>query len=49
MPRQIEMDADMRQLMDVLGKAIVPRSKRKTVYREHLHTSYYSRGRFTRL
>ena len=41
------MDSDMRELMDVLGKAIVPRHKRKAVVRENLHTPYYSRGRYT--
>lgn len=43
------IDADMRELMDVLGTIIVPRHKRKTVYRDRLHTPYYSRGRYARL
>ena len=43
------MDADMRELMDVLGRAIVPRQKRKAVCRENLHTPYYSRGRYTNI
>ena len=49
MNRPDYMDADMRQLMNVLGKAIVPRSERKTVYRENLHSAYYSHNRYKRL
>lgn len=43
------IDADMRELMDALGKAIVPRSRRMAVYRENLHTPYHSRNRYTRV
>jgi hypothetical protein len=43
------MDADMRELMDVLGTIIVPRHKRKTVSRENLHAPYYSRNRYKRV
>ena len=49
MAQQIEMDAEMRELMDALGKAIVPRNKRKAVYRTNWHTPYYSRGRYQRI
>lgn len=43
------MDAEMREIMNALGEAVVPRHKRKTVYRDRLHTPYYSRGRYARL
>ena len=41
------MDADMRELVEALGRAIVPRKNCRSVYRENLHTPYYSRGRYT--
>lgn len=44
-----DMDQDMRELMEVLCKAIVPVNKRKAVVRTHWHTPYYSRGRYTKL
>ena len=43
------MDADMRELMKELGKAIVPRNRRKAVYRTNWHVPYYSRNRYSRL
>ena len=49
MPRQIEIDNDMRELLDVLKAAIVPLSKRKAVYRTNWHTPYYSRERYKRV
>lgn len=43
------MDGDIRKLLDVLGKAIVPSGKRKAVYRINRHTPYYSRERYKRV
>ena len=41
------IDADMRELLDALGKAIVP--NHKAVWRENIHVPYYSRGRYKRV
>jgi len=43
------MDSEMRELLDVLGKAIVSPSKRKAVWRTNLHTPYYSANRYKRV
>ena len=43
------MDNEMRELLDALGKAIVPPGKRKAVWRTNLHTPYYSRERYKRV
>ena len=43
------MDKEMRELLDVLGKAIVPPGKRKTVWRTNWHTPYYSANRYKRV
>lgn len=43
------IDAEMRRLIDVLDAAIVPRAKRKAVYRTNWHTPYYSRNRYKRV
>ena len=42
------IDAEMRELLDVLGTAIVPRKKRKAVVRTNHHVPYYSKGRYSR-
>lgn len=47
MVQHIDMDAEMRELMEALGKAIVPRNRRKAVYRTNWHTPYYLKGRYT--
>lgn len=47
MARQIEMDADMRELVGLLGACI--RKPSRPVWRENPHSPYYSRGRYTRL
>ena len=47
MSRQIEMDADMRELVGLLGACI--RKNRSPVYRENLHSTYYSRNRYKRV
>lgn len=39
------IDAEMRELLDTMGKVVVPRSKRKAVARTNLHTPYYTKGR----
>lgn len=43
------IDADMQELLDVLGKAIVPAGKRKAAVVTNSHTPYYLRGRYRRL
>ena len=47
MPRQPEMDADMRELVTLLGACI--RKPSRPVWRENLHTPYYSSGRYKRV
>ena len=47
MARQIEMDADMRELVTILGACI--RKNHRPVYRENLHSPYYSRSRYKRV
>ena len=43
------MDKEMRELINALGKVIVPPGKRKAVYRTNWHTPYYSRERYKRV
>ena len=43
------IDAEMRELLDVMGTAVVPRKKRKAVVRTNWHTPYYTRGRDRRV
>ena len=40
------VDAEMRELLDTLGAAIVPRSKRKACVRTNWHAPYYSGRRY---
>jgi hypothetical protein len=41
------IDAEMRELLDTMQKAVVPRSKRKACVRTSWHTPYYMKGRYT--
>ena len=41
------IDAEMRELLDAMSVAVVPRSKRKACVRTHWHTPYYSHGRYS--
>ena len=43
------IDAEMRELLDTMGKAVVPRRKRKACVRTNWHTPYYAKGRYSRL
>lgn len=43
------IDADMQELLDELGKAVVPAGKRRAVVRTNYHTPYYQHGRYRRL
>lgn len=43
------MDKEMQELMEALGAAIVPRSKRKAYYHTSWHTPYYQRERYRRV
>ena len=36
------IDAEMRELLDTMGKVIVPRAKRKACVRTSWHVPYYS-------
>lgn len=49
MSRNENIDPEMRELMGLLGKAIVPRSRRPAVFRVKKHSPYYSDRRWTRL
>lgn len=40
------VDAEMRELLDVLDRAVVPRSKRKACVKVNWHTPCYSHSRF---
>lgn len=40
------VDAEMRELLDTLSKAVVPRSKRKAYVSTNWHTPYYTKGRY---
>ena len=40
------IDAEMRDILDTLGKAMVPRNKRKAVVRTNWHTPCYSDTRY---
>ena len=43
------VDAEMRELLDALSVAVVPRKKRKACVRTNWHTPYYSHGRYRTL
>ena len=43
------VDAEMREILDALGMAIVPRKKRPARVRTNWHAPYYSRSRFRRV
>lgn len=43
------VDAEMQELLGILGKAIVPREKRRACVRTNWHTPYYTKGRYKRL
>lgn len=47
MTRQIEMDADMRELVTLLASCI--RKPSRPVWRENPHAPYYSRNRYRRV
>ena len=41
-----DIDPEMRELMETLGKCIVPRSHRRAVVRTNYHAPYYSSSRY---
>lgn len=41
-----DIDPEMRELMEVLGKCIVPRSRRRAAVRTNYHAPYYSSRRY---
>jgi hypothetical protein len=43
------VDAEMRELLDVLGTAVVPRHKRKVCIKTNYQVPYYTKGRYMRL
>lgn len=50
MEKYVEMDDDMRELVSVLGRAIVPHKKRRAAV-SHVcqHSPYYSQNRYKRI
>ncbi len=44
-----DIDPEMREILDALGKAIVPRSKRPARVRTNWHVPYYSSSRYRRI
>lgn len=40
------MDDDMRELMALMNKAVVPMEKRRAVVRTNRHAPYYSKSRY---
>lgn len=40
------IDQEMRDLLDAMGKGLVPRSKRKAVVRTNWHAPCYARNRY---
>ena len=40
------IDEEMRELLDTMKKAVVPRRRRKAVVRTNWHTPYYSNKRY---
>ena len=43
------IDPDMQELLGVLGAAIVPKNRRKSVYRTNWRTPYYSHTRYRKV
>lgn len=43
------IDAEMRELLDTMSKAVVSRKNRKASVRTNWHAPYYSRGRYSRI
>lgn len=43
------IDPEMRELLDAMGTAIVPRNRRNAVVRTNWHAPYYSRSRYRRI
>ena len=46
--RRANIDPEMLELIEVLGSAIVPRSRRKAAVRVDTRAPYYSRSRYRR-
>lgn len=50
MEQAFAIDAEMQELIGLIGKTIVPRRKRNVaVWRTHAHSPYYSRHRYKRI
>lgn len=43
---RLEIDPEMRELMALMGRAIVPREKRRAVVRTNRHAPYYTKSRY---
>ena len=41
-----DIDPEMQELMALLSKAVVPRSRRKATVKVNAHAPYYSRSRY---
>ena len=44
--KPIDIDPEMAELLSVFSKAIVPRSRRRTVVRSNAHSTYYNDARY---
>ena len=44
--KPIDIDPEMAELLSVFSKAIVPRSRRRTVVRRNAHSTYYNNARY---
>ena len=46
--RHSDIDPEMQELMALLSKSVVPRSRRKAAVRTNYRAPYYSRSRYSR-
>lgn len=44
--KPIDIDPEMAELLSVFSKAIVPRSRRRTIVRSNTHSTYYNAARY---
>ena len=43
------MDDEMKDLLEVMSKAVVPRNRRRAVFRTNWHAPYYSHSRYRKV
>lgn len=44
--RRPDIDPEMRELLDLMATAVVPRSRRRAAVRVNAHAPYYSKSRY---